>query len=214
DPSRGFLPQAGRIVDYREPRMPGVRIDSGVVAGSEVSVHYDPMLAKVIATAETRTLAIDRLAAALRAFYIGGIRTNIPFLLRILDLVAFRSGTIDTAFLDREAQRLTESLNESAAHDFPTYHESQTPKSETRRVYDPWNGLSAGSKRTAAAPRRQRRTGGVDQKRLTAPMPATVIKVPVKKGDSVRKGEVVVLLEAMKMELPLRAPADAVVSRI
>ena len=57
DPSRGFLPQAGRLLLYREPRLPGVRVDAGVVEGGEVSVHYDPMLAKVIASGETREIA-------------------------------------------------------------------------------------------------------------------------------------------------------------
>ena len=64
----GFLPQAGRLLLYREPRWPGVRVDSGVAEGDEVSVHYDPLLAKVIAIAETRDLAIARLRAALREF--------------------------------------------------------------------------------------------------------------------------------------------------
>src|SRR5262249_55608682 len=101
DPSQGFLPQAGRLTSYREPHLPGVRIDSGVVEGSEVTVYYDPMIAKVIATAESRELAINRLIAALRAFSVGGIRTNIAFLLRVLDSDAFRRGAIDTGYLDR-----------------------------------------------------------------------------------------------------------------
>jgi acetyl-CoA carboxylase biotin carboxylase subunit len=106
EPERGFVPQAGPLLLYREPRIPGVRIDSGVVEGSIVPVHYDPMLAKVIAAAETRALAIDRLRAALRAFPILGVRTNIPFLLRILDHPRFRAGTVDTGFLDGEGSAL------------------------------------------------------------------------------------------------------------
>ena len=77
DPAQGFLPQAGPLLLYREPRLPGVRVDSGVAEGGEVSIYYDPMIAKVIATAETRDLAIARLAAALRAFPVLGVRTNI-----------------------------------------------------------------------------------------------------------------------------------------
>jgi acetyl-CoA/propionyl-CoA carboxylase biotin carboxyl carrier protein len=106
DPALGFLPQAGRLLLYREPRLPGVRIDSGVVEGADVSIHYDPMIAKVIALAETRSLAIGRLAAALRAFPILGIQTNVAFLLRIVDHPAFRDGTVDTGFLDREGAAL------------------------------------------------------------------------------------------------------------
>jgi len=106
DPAEGFLPQAGRLLLYREPHVPGVRIDSGVVEGGEVSVHYDPMIAKVIATAETREAAIDRLIAALSDYPILGIRTNVPFLIRVLDSPRFRSGTVDTAFLDGEGATL------------------------------------------------------------------------------------------------------------
>jgi len=100
DPSQHFLPQAGRLLLYREPSMPGVRIDSGVVEGSEVSVFYDPLLAKLIACAETRDASIARAAAALRAFPILGIRTNVCFLIRILEHARFRAGGVSTDFLD------------------------------------------------------------------------------------------------------------------
>jgi acetyl/propionyl-CoA carboxylase alpha subunit len=102
DPAAGFLPQAGRLLLYREPRQPGLRIDSGVAEGGTVPVHYDPMLAKVIASAETRAAAIDRLTAALRSYPILGVTTNVPFLLSILQSAAFRDGRIDTGFLDRD----------------------------------------------------------------------------------------------------------------
>ena len=108
DPSQGFIPQAGALLLYREPRLPGVRIDSGVVEGSDISVYYDPMIAKVIASAETRDAAIVRLIAALRDFPILGILTNIPFLLRILDHATFRSGEIDTGFLEGQGAALAE----------------------------------------------------------------------------------------------------------
>ena len=107
DPSNGFLPQAGRLQLYREPRMPGIRIDSGVREGDEVSIYYDPLIAKVVASAETRDLAIARLAAALRAFPVLGIRTNIPFLLNIVEHEHFRAGTIHTSFLDNSGAALT-----------------------------------------------------------------------------------------------------------
>src|SRR5262249_45128183 len=81
DPARAFLPQAGPLLLYREPRIPGVRIDSGYAEGGVVPVFYDPLIAKVIARAETRDLAVARLAAALRSFPILGVRTNIPYLL-------------------------------------------------------------------------------------------------------------------------------------
>jgi acetyl/propionyl-CoA carboxylase alpha subunit len=142
DPAAGFLPQAGRLLLYREPHLPGVRIDSGVVEGGEISVHYDPMIAKVIASAETRDHAIARLAAALRVFPILGLRTNIPFLLRVLEHPLFHEGRIDTGFLDREGAGLA-----NASEDMPEFvrsaaagHDDQPRGTgdHSRRRWDPW----------------------------------------------------------------------------
>jgi acetyl-CoA carboxylase biotin carboxylase subunit len=106
DPRRGFLPQAGRILLYRAPSGPGVRVDSGIAEGTEVPVHYDPLLAKLIVHAETREVAIARAREALRSFVILGIHTNIAYLTAVLDDPAFRRGEVDTRFLDRESERL------------------------------------------------------------------------------------------------------------
>jgi acetyl-CoA carboxylase biotin carboxylase subunit len=106
DPESGFLPQAGRLLLYREPDGPGVRVDSGVVEGGEVTVHYDPMLAKLIVHAATRPAAIARARAALKQFPVLGIRTNGPFLVRLLGHPAFGAGEIDTGFIDRELPAL------------------------------------------------------------------------------------------------------------
>ena len=212
DPAQGFLPQAGTLVRYQEPRWPGVRIDSGVAEGDEVSVHYDPMIAKVIATAETRELAIARLAAALREFSIDGVRTNLPFLVALLELPEFRRGEVDTGFLDREAAAIN-----AAIADSPAPRQPAIANQPARVSWDPWDAVPAArGVRTAArqeAPKRRKAaasSGGA----LTAPMPATVIKVQVKAGDAVKKGDVVVVLEAMKMELPMRALGDAKISAV
>jgi acetyl/propionyl-CoA carboxylase alpha subunit len=114
DPARGFLPQAGPLLLYREPTLPGVRIDSGVREGDRVTVHYDPLLAKVIATAETREAAIGRLLGALRAFPVLGVRTNVPFLIRVLDSPEFRAGRIHTRWLDSDGAALAVDSAESA----------------------------------------------------------------------------------------------------
>jgi acetyl/propionyl-CoA carboxylase alpha subunit len=117
DPARGFLPQAGPLLLYREPRLPGLRIDSGVVEGDAVPVHYDPLIAKVVATAESREMARTRLVSALRDYPILGVRTNIGFLLRILEHARFADGTIDTGFLDREGTALAQAdVTEIPAH--------------------------------------------------------------------------------------------------
>ena len=106
DPASGFLPQAGRLLLYREPDGPGVRVDSGVVEGGDVTVHYDPMLAKLVVHAPTRPAAIARARTALTQFPILGIRTNVPFLIALLDHPAFAAGAVDTGFIDRELPTL------------------------------------------------------------------------------------------------------------
>ena len=119
---------------------------------TEVPVHYDPLLAKVIASAETRELARARLTAALRDFPILGIRTNVPFLLRILDDARFRSGDVDTTFLDSSMDSGGSSLAEPAAVDPPDFvlaamaavdDPADTPAQgvEPRRAWDPWQQL-------------------------------------------------------------------------
>ncbi len=219
DPSQDFLPQAGTLTEYREPHLPGVRVDSGVVEGGEVSVYYDPMIAKVIATAESRELASNRLIAALRAFHIRGIRTNVAFLVGVLESDAFRRGAIDTGYLDREGAALVESIDDAA--DGTSNARSATTSADRApdllgrgSAFDPWNGMAAQTAKRSQAPQRRLRAGGDGHRILTAPMPATVISIPVKAGDAVRKGDVVVVLEAMKMELPIRAMADGVVATV
>jgi acetyl-CoA carboxylase biotin carboxylase subunit len=107
DPANGFLPQAGPLLLYREPSGPGVRVDSGTAQGDEIGVHYDPLLAKLIVHAETRTRARERAIAALRAFPILGIRTNLPFLIAVLEHPRFAAGKVDTAFIDEHLAELT-----------------------------------------------------------------------------------------------------------
>jgi acetyl-CoA carboxylase biotin carboxylase subunit len=111
DPTEDDLPQAGPLLLYREPMMPGIRIDSGVTEGGEVSVHYDPLLAKLIASGETREIARRRLIVALQNYPILGIRTNGAFLQAILDHPRFVAGDLDTRFLDVEGDALRASLD-------------------------------------------------------------------------------------------------------
>jgi acetyl-CoA carboxylase biotin carboxylase subunit len=218
DPAQGFLPQAGRLDEYREPRWPGVRIDAGFEEGSVVPVYYDPMIAKVIATAETRPLAIARLSAALRAFRIAGVRTNIDFLLAVLASDTFRLGGVDTAFLDREGARLAQVRDAGRAPHavprtpHPVVRDPQSPSGNS--PYDPWNGGGGVRAARREAGTARRRTAASIGGAITAPMPASVLKVNVQPGDRVKKGDTVVVLEAMKMELPVRAPADATVAAV
>ncbi len=115
DPAAEFLPQTGTLTRLRFPERRGLRVDTGVQDGSSVSVHYDPMVAKVIAHAPTRTEAARVLAAALREAEIDGLRTNRDFLVRLLEHPAFLAGDVDTHFLDRPgAQSLVASLLQGA----------------------------------------------------------------------------------------------------
>ena len=114
DPARNDLPQAGSLILYREPSMPGVRVDAGVMEGSEVSVHYDPLLAKLIAWGETRDAARRRALAALRSYPILGIRTNIALLIALLEHPRFIAGSIDTGFLDAEGDAIRAHLRNEA----------------------------------------------------------------------------------------------------
>jgi acetyl-CoA carboxylase biotin carboxylase subunit len=95
DPVR-FLPSPGRLAEFAPPRAPHIRVETGYAAGREVTPHYDPLLAKVIARADTRSEAIDRLVAALGDFRIAGLKHNIPALIRILESGEFRAGEVYT----------------------------------------------------------------------------------------------------------------------
>ena len=107
DPARGFLPQAGPLLRYREPSGPGVRVDAGVVEGGDVSVYYDPLLAKLIVWGASRAEAIARTRDALARYEILGVTTNLAFLQALVADEAFLAARIDTGYLDRELARLT-----------------------------------------------------------------------------------------------------------
>jgi acetyl/propionyl-CoA carboxylase alpha subunit len=142
------LPQAGTLLLYREPSMPGIRVDSGIMEGGEVSVHYDPMIAKLVATGETREVARRRAVEALGNYPILGIRTNVAFLIGLLEHPRFVSGEIDIRFLDvegdglrrdagdaptREAARAVATAARGALHD--------TDASVGQPTVDPWTTL-------------------------------------------------------------------------
>jgi acetyl/propionyl-CoA carboxylase alpha subunit len=145
DPASGFLPQAGPLTLYREPAGPGVRVDSGVVEGDRIGVNYDPLLAKVIVHAETRDRAIARAIAALRSFPILGIRTNVPFLIAILEHPAFAAGAFDTGFIERHLGVLSAmpvpSVEAVAAAAIATTTERPAAVSPARDA-EPWDRLS------------------------------------------------------------------------
>src|SRR5262249_20169432 len=143
-------------------------------------------------------------------FHVDGVITNIPFLRRILTLDAFRDGRMDTGYLDRDLSTILSAQLSTLRDNVAILN----PQSSIRNSFDPWDGAAAAPARAASTQASKKPRTSLASGALTAPMPATVVKVQVKAGDIVKKGDVVVLLEAMKMELPVRAPADATVAAV
>jgi acetyl/propionyl-CoA carboxylase alpha subunit len=193
-----FLPQAGTVERLHLPDV--IRVDAGVAEGDEVGVAYDPMIAKLIASGETRAEALDRLGAALAETEVEGITTNLSFLRWLVSHPVVRAGRTTTAFLA----------------EYPPL--SAVP---ARLPQGPWAApwrLNLPAPAPGAAPdpdaasHDHRHTG--EQSSLTAPMPGTVIRVVVAEGDRVEARQPLVVLEAMKMETPVVAPYEAVVRTI
>jgi 3-methylcrotonyl-CoA carboxylase alpha subunit len=146
DPAAGFLPSTGRLTLFDSPRGPGVRVDAGVASGDEVTVHYDPMLAKLITNGETRAEAIARGIHALRRFPVLGVTTNIPFLARAIGHPAFVAGHLSTSFVARhlaDAGAATPPSHDAlllAALWQATAPVASAP--DVTQPYDPWRAAS------------------------------------------------------------------------
>jgi acetyl-CoA carboxylase biotin carboxylase subunit len=127
DPENNFLPSAGKILYVKEPDGPGIRCDTGIWSGCEVPVHYDPILSKLVVWDETRELACNKMAAALKQYPILGVKTNTQFLIDTLEHPAFRSGDTHTGFIpehladwkqpDADGDQLKMALLAAAAHE-------------------------------------------------------------------------------------------------
>ncbi len=145
DPAHGFLPQAGPLRLYREPSGPGVRVDSGVREGDRVGVNYDPLLAKLIVHAETREAARLRALSALGDYPVLGTRTNIPFLIRLLELPAFRDGRLHTGMIDEHLAELTRQdeipVEALVAAAFATAPAARSDADQAATDRDPWSTL-------------------------------------------------------------------------
>ncbi|HEU5216957.1 MAG TPA: biotin carboxylase N-terminal domain-containing protein [Gaiellaceae bacterium] len=196
---RSFLPQAGTLERLRLPE--GIRVDSGVREGDEIGTAYDPLIAKLIASGDTRTEALERLAAALRETEVGGVTTNLPFLRWLVSHPLVRAGRVTTAFLTENPPL------------------SEPPVAAPAEVWsDPWR-LNLPSPPSRAAPDVDAEAaghggGGHEQADVVAPMPGTVIRVLAEQGARVAARQPLVVLEAMKMETPLLAPWDGTVAAV
>jgi acetyl-CoA carboxylase biotin carboxylase subunit len=117
DPDRNFLPSPGRILEIDRPAGPGIRVDSGVYPGWTVPVEYDPLLAKLVAWAGSRSEAIQRMLGALAEYYVSGIPTNLSFFRRVLDTPEFRAGRLHTGFIEEFARRATPAADDPTDQD-------------------------------------------------------------------------------------------------
>jgi acetyl-CoA carboxylase biotin carboxylase subunit len=117
DPSNNFLPTTGNIINYAQPSGPGVRVDSGFEVGSQIGVHYDPLISKLVCWAGDRHSAINRMIRALKEYIIGGLTTNISFLKLIIDHPSFREGKFDINFLNDEFMKSLNDLDKNQNKD-------------------------------------------------------------------------------------------------
>lgn len=229
DPAAGFLPTPGRISTLRFPAGPGVRVDSGVVEGDTVSGAFDSMIAKLVVTGATRMQAVERARRALAELEVVGIPTVVPFHRAVLQDPAFvpvdpaQPFAVHTRWIETEFADTLPALTSSPAVTTRTDDATGAP-TELERVVVEVGGkrlevvlpaalaLRAGRGRTPgprrAAPRRSNSRTGVGTASgniLTSPMQGTIVKVAVGEGDLVAEGDLVVVLEAMKMEQALVA---------
>jgi acetyl-CoA/propionyl-CoA carboxylase, biotin carboxylase, biotin carboxyl carrier protein len=225
DASRGFAPAPGRIGAYSEPRGPGVRVDSGVEAGSEVSPMYDPMVAKLIVWDADRAQATQRMLRALEEYEIESLKTLIPFHKALLATEQWAKGETcrdlleDKAWLKTLAFEPAEPKTSDPETDAAKVEQSYTVEVSGRRfdvkVLGPplagggapgtaaLNGSAAGSARPKRSERKKLGGGGPDT--LESPLQGNMWKVLVKEGDTVTEGQLLCIIEAMKMENEITA---------
>ncbi|MEY8656159.1 acetyl/propionyl/methylcrotonyl-CoA carboxylase subunit alpha [Brachybacterium paraconglomeratum] len=221
DPGRGFMPAPGRIQRYDVPSGPGVRIESGVRAGDEVSGAFDSMLAKLIVTGATRQEAIERSRRALAEFRIDGIPTVLPFHRAVMEDPAFTPEDAEEPFSVHTTWIETEFTGDLPAAPLPAQPEEPEDREavvvevDGRRVEI---SLPASLRAPQAAVRQRRKRqhrgageGAASGNGVTAPMQGTIVKVAVEEGQTVADGDVLVVLEAMKMEQPITASRSGVV---
>jgi acetyl-CoA/propionyl-CoA/long-chain acyl-CoA carboxylase, biotin carboxylase, biotin carboxyl carrier protein len=232
DAAKNFAPAPGRIGDYREPAGPGVRVDSGVLAGSEVTPMYDPMVAKLIVWDVDRDTATRRMLRALTEYEITELRTLIPFHQALLateqwargetcrDLVEDRKWLKQLAFPKAEKPS-EEEVDEATALEQDYTVEVSGRRFEVKVIGPPAGGAANGAAPPGAAaarkPRRSERAaggagGGGDT--LASPLQGTVLKVAVEQGTAVDEGALICVIEAMKMENEITAHKAGTVAEL
>src|SRR6266496_1454764 len=221
DPSNGFLPSPGRIAGYREPAGPGVRVDSGVTAGSEVVGLYDPLIAKLVVHGVDREHARRRMLRALDEYEIGGVTTLVGFHRALLAHPCFVAGEtchgiVESKELAERAEQLSHRTTNLAASPDGRLRERVTRVELDGRLFEV-KALVPEPPFAELARRRRERSGrgahhGAARDAVVTPMQGTVLAVEVSEGDEVSAGQVICIVEAMKMENEITAHRDGVVT--
>jgi len=219
DPGRNFLPAPGQVTDYREPAGPGVRVDSGIEANSTIGGAFDSLLAKLIVWGEDRDEALARARRALDEYVVEGMATALPFHRAVVRDPAFAPAdgkpfTIFTRWIETEFDNQIPPFTAAAEPAAAPERERLLVEVNGRRLEVTLPaGFAAGSGGSApaamkTAPKRsatKKAANAVSGDTLTAPMQGTIVRVAVSDGDIVAAGDLIVVLEAMKMEQPINA---------
>jgi acetyl-CoA/propionyl-CoA carboxylase biotin carboxyl carrier protein len=213
DPGRSFLPAPGRITDWKIPTGPGVRVDAGFQGGDTIGGNFDSLLAKLIVTGATREQAIDRARRALSEFTVGGLATAIPFHRAILEDPAYtKNFKVYTSYIENEFD------NQIPAFTFtePPLETHMAPEYLVTEVNGKRFEILVHAPKPVIKRHRakQTMTGGSSGSGLTSPMQGTVVKIAVEEGAHVEVGDLVFVLEAMKMEQPLTAHKAGIISNL
>ena len=213
DPGRSFLPAPGRITEWRVPSGPGVRVDAGFKSGDMIGGNFDSLLAKLIVTGNSRKQAIERARRALDEFHVGGLATALSFHRAILQDPAFTDDfSIYTSYIEDEFKNEIPEFGKSSPHT-PTHAAAEHIVAEI-------NGHRFDVILHAPAPIHKRHrakmgmSGLVTGDGLTSPMQGTVVKIAAGEGDFVEVGDLVIVLEAMKMEQPLMAHKSGIITNL
>ena len=211
DPGRNFLPTPGVITKWEEPTGPGVRVDAGFTNGDVIGGNFDSLLAKLVVTGATRKQALERARRALSEFQIEGIATALPFHRAVIN---------DDAFINEPFAVYTGWIEGEFNNQIPPYgassEENSTPVVEELIVEVNGHRFEVGV--LSPVPKRKRalsaRTTLQTGDSLTSPMQGTVVKIEVTEGQTVEEGDLIVVLEAMKMEQPLKAHKSGKISSL
>ena len=213
DPGRNFLPAPGQITKWHLPTGPGVRVDAGFRNEDSIGGNFDSLLAKLIVTGATREIAIERSRRALAEFKVDGLATALPFHRAIVEDDNFvKNFKVYTSYIENEFKNEIPQFQSSA----PVVQSHAAPEHVIAEI----NGHRFEVLVHAPEPVHKRHrakkgaTGGATGDGLLAPMQGTVVKIAVAEGDQVEKGDLVFVLEAMKMEQPLTAHKSGKISKL